>query len=133
MVASLILALCSVLQVTGAAPVHDPLAGGVKNPPPKAPLEYVLSSAGLNTPQFEGGGTEIEFAEQIEDSMRVLHAESSERGGRILSVVIHPWVSGQPHRIKALELALSSILGYDGVWSASGVQILDAFESLSTT
>ena len=92
------------------------------------PLSHELDD---QTIQFHYQQSEIEFAEQIGDAMRVLHDESADRGGRILSVVIHPWVSGQPHRIKALAGALSSVLTYHGVWSASGVQILDAFESQS--
>jgi allantoinase len=63
--------------------------------------------------------------------MNVLHRESAD-GGRILSVVIHPWMSGQPHRIKALAGALEQVMGHEGAWSASGEQILDAFETQSS-
>jgi peptidoglycan/xylan/chitin deacetylase (PgdA/CDA1 family) len=90
------------------------------------PLNYELDD---QTVQFHYKQTENEFAEQVEDAMRVLHAESADQGGRVLSVVIHPWMSGQPHRIKALGKALASVMSYDDVWSASGVEILDAFQS----
>ena len=73
--------------------------------------------------------TEAEFAEQVSDSMSVLYDESARYGGRILSIVIHPWVSGQPHRIRALERALRAVVDHEGIWSASGAQILDEFES----
>ena len=99
-------------MTTGAGALHS------------MPLNYELDD---QTVQFHYKQTEIEFAEQVEDAMKVLYAESADQGGRILSVVIHPWMSGQPHRIKALERGLRSVMAYDQVWSASGAEILDAF------
>ena len=46
-----------------------------------------------------------------------------------MTLTIHPWVSGQPHRIKFLREALAHIMGHDGVWSASGAEILAAFKN----
>ena len=43
------------------------------------------------------------------------------------SHIVNPWNIGQPHRIKALEDALAHITGHDGVWSATGAEILAAF------
>lgn len=90
------------------------------------PLSYELDD---QTIQVQYHQTEAEFAEQLGDGMRVLYDESAEQGGRILSIVIHPWVSGQPHRIGALARALQAIVDHDGVWAASGTRILDVFES----
>jgi peptidoglycan/xylan/chitin deacetylase (PgdA/CDA1 family) len=90
------------------------------------PLSHELDD---QTIQVQYHQTEAEFAEQLGDGLRVLYDESAEQGGRILSIVIHPWVSGQPHRIKALARALRAIVDHDAVWSASGTQILDVFES----
>jgi len=90
------------------------------------PLSFELDD---QTVQFQYKQSEVQFAEQVEDAMRVLHDESANSGGRLLSVVIHPWMSGQPHRIAALSKALSTVMGFDGAWSASGSQILDAFEA----
>ena len=72
--------------------------------------------------------SEAEFAQQIADQFRVLYEESAEHGGRIVAITIHPWMSGQPHRIKALEGALAKIMEHSGVWSATGRQILAAFK-----
>jgi hypothetical protein len=98
---------------------------------PGGPLHSMPLSHELDdqTVQFQYKQSEVQFAEQIEDAMRVLHGESADNGGRVLSVVIHPWMSGQPHRIAALAGALSTVMAYDGVWSASGSQILEAFEA----
>ncbi len=73
--------------------------------------------------------SEAEFVQQVWDQFRVLYAEAGEQGGRIMAVTIHPWMSGQPHRIKALEGALAQIMAHDGVWSATGAEILAAFKA----
>ncbi len=90
------------------------------------PLSHELDD---QTVQIHYHQTESEFAQQIEDAMGVLDQESAGQGGRILSVVIHPWVSGQPHRIKSLRRVLTSVMDHDSIWAASGVEILDAFEA----
>ncbi len=72
--------------------------------------------------------SEEQFTQAIEDQFRVLYNESAERGGRILAITIHPWMSGQPHRIKALERGLAHVMSHDGVWSATGREILAAFK-----
>lgn len=73
--------------------------------------------------------TEQEFTEQVCDHFDVLYREAATQGGRIMTLTIHPWCSGQPHRIKALEDALAHIMGHDGVWSATGSEILAAFKT----
>ena len=66
-------------------------------------------------------------AQQIEDAGALLLQEAHEQGGRILGLSIHPWIIGQPHRIKYLEQALDYIMSKPGVWSASASDILDTF------
>lgn len=73
--------------------------------------------------------SEEQFTQQIEDQFRVLYNEAAEQGGRILAITLHPWMSGQPHRIKALERALAHVMSHDGVWTASGREILAAFKA----
>jgi peptidoglycan/xylan/chitin deacetylase (PgdA/CDA1 family) len=90
------------------------------------PLSHELDD---QTIQVQYQQTEHEFADQLDDAMRVLYDESNEQGGRILSIVIHPWVSGQPHRIKALAGVLEAISAHPDVWVAPGSQILDVFKS----
>jgi allantoinase len=88
------------------------------------PMSHELDD---QTIQLQYQQSEVSFAEQVEDAMRVVHRESSAADGRILSLVIHPWMSGQPHRIRALRRALSSLVEQEGVWTAPGSRILDAF------
>lgn len=88
------------------------------------PMSHELDD---QTVQLQYQQSEVSFAEQVEDAATVIHRESSPDDGRILSVVIHPWMSGQPHRIGALRRALSSLIQHEGVWTAPGSRILDAF------
>ncbi len=46
-----------------------------------------------------------------------------------MAINLNPWVTGQAYRIKALEGALSYIMSHDGVWSATGAEILDAYKA----
>ena len=76
--------------------------------------------------------TEPEFTEQICDHFDVLYREAETQGSRIMTLTIHPWCMGQPHRIKALETALEYILNHDGVWKATGKEILAAFQEVGS-
>jgi len=51
-----------------------------------------------------------------------LYAEGEE-SGRVVSVCLHPYLYGQPHRVKYLDSALSYMLDHDGVWVATGEEI----------
>jgi hypothetical protein len=90
------------------------------------PMSHELDD---QTVQLQYQHSETSFAEQVEDAMTVVYDESSACNGRIVSLVIHPWMSGQPHRIRALRRALTNVMRYDSVWSASGSQILKAFQA----
>ncbi|MBM3567406.1 MAG: polysaccharide deacetylase [Alphaproteobacteria bacterium] len=73
--------------------------------------------------------TTDEFAQQIGDQFRLLHAEAAKSGGRVMSLTLHPWIAGQPHRIRPIREALAAILRHAGVWNATGAEILDAFKA----
>ena len=71
---------------------------------------------------------EDEYRDQIIDQFDVLYAESATEGGRILSLSLNPWVTGQPYRIGTLEQILEHITRHRGVWPATGAEILDAWK-----
>ncbi len=73
--------------------------------------------------------TEDDFRDQLCDQFDVLYRESATQGGRIMAISLHPWVIGQPYRIKALEDALAHIMRHRGVWAATSCEILDAWTS----
>ncbi|MFP2995393.1 polysaccharide deacetylase family protein [Spongiivirga sp. MCCC 1A20706] len=70
-----------------------------------------------------------DWAEQVEDAFQFLLAESRTQGGRILSLNIHPWVLGQPHRIQYLERVLNLLGNHSDVWTASAGEIQQAWKS----
>jgi hypothetical protein len=45
----------------------------------------------------------------------------------LLALSVHPWVLGQPHRIKHLETVLAQLSRHGGIWNAAPGEILDAF------
>jgi peptidoglycan/xylan/chitin deacetylase (PgdA/CDA1 family) len=73
--------------------------------------------------------SEQSWLEQVCDACDFLLGETESGGGRILSLNIHPWMLGQPHRIGKLEAALEYITAQPGVWSAPPGEILDCWQS----
>ncbi len=69
--------------------------------------------------------TEDDFRDALIDHFDTLYKEASPGNGRVMSVSLHPWIIGQPYRIRCLEEALSHIMKRPGVWPATGGQILD--------
>ena len=51
-----------------------------------------------------------------------------ERNGRVLVLNLHPWLIGQPFRIRHLEEALGYITRRQGVWAAAGQEIVDWYQ-----
>lgn len=70
---------------------------------------------------------EASWAQQVIDAFELLLAEGREQGGRLLTLSLHPWVMGQPHRVKHLETVLAHIAASTEVWQAPPGQIIDAF------
>ena len=72
---------------------------------------------------------EIErYCQSLKDGFDVMYRDGAENG-RLMTINLHPWLVGQPFRIGYLEEALSHIMGHQGVWSASGSEIIDWFRS----
>lgn len=69
--------------------------------------------------------SEDSWVEQVCDACDFLLKEAAESGGRMLSLNLHPWVLGQPHRIARLEQALEYITSQSGVWPATPEEILE--------
>ncbi len=70
---------------------------------------------------MEGEG----FAEKMIDEFETLYAE----GGRVMNIAVHPFITGQPHRIDAFARALEHILSRPGVWCATGEEIVTAWRA----
>jgi allantoinase len=61
---------------------------------------------------------------RVIDSFDRLYAEGKDRP-KILSLAIHPYISGQPFRIKYLEAIYDYVNKFEGVLHWNGEQILD--------
>lgn len=61
------------------------------------------------------------WADSVIEAFDVMHAE----GGRLLSLHLHPFLSGQAFRATSLERALGHIRQAQGVWLASPTEIVD--------
>lgn len=77
--------------------------------------------------------TEDDFRDQLCDQFDLLYRESIPDNGRVMAISLHPWVIGQPYRIRALEEALAHIMRHKGVWAATGGEILDAWKAQQAT
>ena len=72
--------------------------------------------------------SEDDFRDALIDQFNWLYREAGQAGGRVMAISLHPWIIGQPYRIRALEEALDHMLRHAGVWSATGAEILDAWK-----
>jgi hypothetical protein len=64
------------------------------------------------------------------DQFDRLYAEGKDRC-KIMSLAIHPYISGQPHRIKYLEAIYDHVRRFDNVLHWNGAQILDWYKSVA--
>ena len=67
-----------------------------------------------------------EFGRMITDQFDVLY-EDGAKTGRVMSVCLHPFLTGVPHRSKYLDQALAHIRTRKEVWLATGAEIIDAY------
>ena len=71
------------------------------------------------------------FTERCIDSFERLYQEGAERA-KIMAIAIHPYISGQPHRIKYLEAVYDHLAGHAGVLHWNGAEILDWYMAART-
>jgi peptidoglycan/xylan/chitin deacetylase (PgdA/CDA1 family) len=64
------------------------------------------------------------WTQKCTDSFDRLYQEGAERP-RVMAIAIHPYISGQPFRIKYLEAVYDYIAKFNGVLHWNGEQILD--------
>ena len=69
-----------------------------------------------------------EFRDMICRTFDVLYREGAD-SGRVLSIALHPYISGVPHRIGALDAAFEYICRHEGVWRTTGAEIAEFYLS----
>ena len=67
------------------------------------------------------------FGQMICDQFDVLY-EDGEKTGRVMSICLHPFIIGHPHRSKYLARALAHIASRQEVWLATGSEIVDWYK-----
>jgi peptidoglycan/xylan/chitin deacetylase (PgdA/CDA1 family) len=70
--------------------------------------------------------TADEFGDMIRRQFDVLYEEGAE-SGRVMCIALHPYLTGVPHRIGALDKALEYICRHEGVWRTTGSEIATHF------
>lgn len=71
-----------------------------------------------------------EFERMLKAQFDVLYQEGAE-SGRVMAIAVHPFLTGQPHRIGALDAALEHICSHTGVWLATGREIVEHYQQSS--
>jgi allantoinase len=62
------------------------------------------------------------WEQAVKDAFDTLFEEGRD-SGRLLTLGLHPWLIGQPFRVKSLDSVLNYILKQKGVWAAHAGQI----------
>jgi peptidoglycan/xylan/chitin deacetylase (PgdA/CDA1 family) len=70
------------------------------------------------------------FGRMICDQFDVLY-EDGATTGRVMSICLHPFLIGHPHRSKYFDAALKHITSRQDVWLAKGSEILDWYNEAS--
>jgi peptidoglycan/xylan/chitin deacetylase (PgdA/CDA1 family) len=68
------------------------------------------------------------FGQMICDQFDVLY-EDGAKTGRVMSICLHPFLVGHPHRSKYFAKALAHITSRSEVWVTTGSEILDWYKS----
>src|SRR5260370_35709795 len=75
---------------------------------------------------YTRNGTIDQFVAAIKRQFDTLYAEGAQ-SGRVMAICLHPYLIGVPHRIQGLAEALDYIAAHDGVWFATGEEIVRAW------
>ena len=68
------------------------------------------------------------YATMLRESFDGMYDDGSDNG-RALVLSLHPWLIGQPFRIGFLDEALGHMLRRQGVWAASGAEVVDWYRT----
>ncbi|MCT7660459.1 polysaccharide deacetylase family protein [Mycobacterium deserti] len=84
-------------------------------------------------PLFVGkslGGAQ--FNQIVRDQLDQLYVDS-EHSGRVMALALHPFVTGQPFRVKYLDQALEYVVNHPGVWVTTADEIVEHYIRTTTT
>jgi allantoinase len=84
------------------------------------PYTLDLNDIRLLTPPIFGLN---DWSQMIRNAFDTLYAE----GGRVMCLALHPFITGSASRVAVLQAAFEYIMSHDGVWAATGSEIIDAY------
>jgi allantoinase len=93
--------------------------------PPLVSLPYSVQTNDVPA-YFEMKVSVPEFEAMLKRQFDTLYREG-QTVPRVMAIAVHPFVTGQPHRIGALDAALEYICSHEGVWRATGWEIVQHF------
>jgi peptidoglycan/xylan/chitin deacetylase (PgdA/CDA1 family) len=70
-----------------------------------------------------------QYSTIVTDAFRRLYADGA-RNARLLTLGLHPWLIGRPHRFPYLESTIAALASHDGVWIATSSEIAHAFTQM---
>ncbi len=78
------------------------------------------------TTLFQGNASPRDYTDAIKAQFDRLYLEGAENG-QVMCLPLHPFLIGQPHRMREFEAALDYITSHDGVWLATGREIAEHY------
>ena len=103
--------------------VNDELPYRFTNGLINLPLNHELSDRQIITVQQQSADS---YAQQMRDAFDWLAGEGA---GRVLPLHITPYIMGLPYRISALEDLLCDLVARPQAWTATGSEIVDAWDA----
>jgi allantoinase len=94
--------------------------------PPMVSLPYSVQTNDVPA-YFDMKCSVPEFERMLKAQFDVLYREGAS-SGRVMAIAVHPFVTGQPHRIGALDAALEHICKHEHVWLATGSEIVAHYQ-----
>ena len=88
------------------------------------PYSYETNDNRFN--ENSGFNTADDFFQYMRDAFDVLYAEGEE-SGRVMAICLHPYLYGQPHRVKYLDQTLDYIMSHDEVWQTTADEIAEYY------
>jgi allantoinase len=93
-------------------------------------IPYTLELNDVPTVLGKGASAEV-FGQMIKDQFDVLYEEAIELP-RVMSISIHPFISGHPYRMKYIEAALAHIASHGEIWQTTGGEVSDWYRANHT-
>jgi allantoinase len=90
-------------------------------------MPYTLELNDVPTIAGKGASGEV-FGQMIKDQFDVLYEEAIELP-RVMSISMHPFISGHPFRMKHIEAALAYVASHSAIWQTTGGEISDWYRA----